>query len=226
VAPDATLLRRSPVELQQIVQTERLGHAFLVWRDESGAQQIYSLGGRRYVTVGRRPSNDIVLLNDKEVSRTHAELELVGEDWTVNDDGLSRNGTFLDGVRITQRKRLGDRDVLRFGSVLMEYRRPSTGTIAVTVPAAAVMGLGTLTEIQHKILVALCRPYYLGGPYASPATNTAIAEEVFLGLDAVKNHLRILFQRFELTDVPQNQKRRRLAEYAFQWGLVSNHDLL
>jgi len=74
-------------------------------------------------------------------------------------------------------------------------------------------------------LVALCRPYKTGDPYATPASNQDIAREVFLGVDAVKNHLRLLFQRFELGDLPQNQKRARLAQYAFQTGLVAARDL-
>ena len=83
----------------------------------------------------------------------------------------------------------------------------------------------SLTETQRKILVALCRPYKSGEAYATPASNNQSASEVFLGLDAVKNHLRVLFQRFEIGDLPQNQKRARLVECAFQWGLVSERDL-
>ena len=48
---------------------------------------------------------------------------------------------------------------------------------------------------------------------------------MFLSVDAVKTHLRTLFQRFEIGDLPQNQKRARLVECAFQWGLVSERDL-
>ena len=44
----------------------------------------------------------------------------------------------------------------------------------------------------------------------APATNEAIAGEVFLSVDAVKWHLRLLFRKFEIEDLPQNQKRARL----------------
>ena len=46
------------------------------------------------LTIGRRPSNDVALDWDSEVSRVHAALERIGEDWTVVDDGLSHNGTY------------------------------------------------------------------------------------------------------------------------------------
>jgi hypothetical protein len=44
-------------------------------------------------------------------------------------------------------------------------------------------------------------------------------------VDAVKTHLGTLFKRFEIADLPQNQKRARLVECSFQWGLVSEKDL-
>ena len=60
------------------------------------------------------------------------------------------------------------------------------------------------------MLVALCRPLK-DSAYAAPATNKDIADEVHLSVDAVKAHLRVLFERFGLDDLPQNQKRARLA---------------
>lgn len=216
---------RSAVELKSIIEAERTGIPFLLWRDTAGKQQLFDLGERRRVTVGRRSSSDIALAEDGEVSRTHAEFELVGGDWTISDDGLSRNGTYVNGARITQRKRLTDGDVLRIGRTLIEFRCPSDSSTAATSPAAFIPTVSSLTETQRKILIALCRPYKAGGNYATPASNNQIASEVFLGVDAVKNHLRLLFQRFEIADLPQNQKRARLVECAFQWGLVTERDL-
>ena len=81
-----------------------------------------------------------------------------------------------------------------------------------------------LTDTQRRVLVALCRPYR-DGDFATPATNQQIAEELFLSVDAVKMHLRTLFGKFALGDLPQNQKRARLAETALQSGAVSRHEL-
>ena len=44
-------------------------------------------------------------------------------------------------------------------------------------------------------------------------------------MDAIKTHLRALFAKFGVEDLPQNQKRARLIERAFQTGLVSERDL-
>ena len=75
------------------------------------------------------------------------------------------------------------------------------------------------------MLIALCRPFKDAGKHATPATNKQIAEEVFLGVDAVKVHLRALFAKFGVEDLPQNSKRAALVERALQSGLISRRDL-
>ena len=76
------------------------------------------------------------------------------------------------------------------------------------------------------MLIALCRPYRDGAGFATPATNQQIAAEVFLSIDAVKMHLRALFARFELAELPQNRKRAALAECALQFGVISQRELI
>jgi hypothetical protein len=46
-----------------------------------------------------------------------------------------------------------------------------------------------------------------------------------LSVDAVKTHLRVLFAKFGVERLPQNQKRIRLVERAFYGGVVSERDL-
>jgi hypothetical protein len=77
-----------------------------------------------------------------------------------------------------------------------------------------------LTDTQLGILAALCRPIAAGNSYATPATNQEIAEEVFLSVDAVKGHLRTLYRKFGIEDLPHNQKRARLVELAIEGGYV------
>ena len=79
-----------------------------------------------------------------------------------------------------------------------------------------------LTDTQLRILTALCRPIAAGNRYATPATNQEIADEVFLGVDAVKGHLRALYRKFGIEDLPQNQKRARLVELAIESGYVGS----
>ena len=60
---------------------------------------------------------------------------------------------------------------------------------------------------------------------ARPATNQEIADELFLSVEAVKSHLRVLFGKCGLESVPQSEKRVRLVEHALRTGLVADHEL-
>jgi pSer/pThr/pTyr-binding forkhead associated (FHA) protein len=214
-------------ELKEQIEAERRGEPFIYWRDvEHDVQHLVTLGpDKDRLTVGRGEQNDIRLESDTQVSRVHAELERIGGDWTVADDGLSRNGTFLNGERVTGRKRLSDRDTIRFGETLATFRQPAEGSYDETHIAPDLPDAATLSDMQRKILIALCRPFKDSTSYATPATNQQIASEVYLSVDAVKAHLRVLFAKFDVGDLPQNQKRVRLVELAFKSGAISIRDL-
>src|SRR4051794_9490971 len=99
----------SPAELRDRIHAERRGTPFLVYRDGGGNQHIVDLaGGQSPLAIGRRPSNDISLPWDLGVSRVHAQLERIAGAWTLVDDGLSRNGSFVNGKRHSGRHRLVD----------------------------------------------------------------------------------------------------------------------
>ncbi len=213
-------------ELKQRIDAERKGAPFLVYRDDGGRQLIHALGdGGDRKSVGRSEAADVSLAFDREVSRVHAELERVGEEWTLADDGLSRNGSFVNGERVAGRRRLRDGDALQFGDTVMLYRAPSEAGADETLAATDRRRAEALTETQHKVLVALCRPFATGSEFATPATNRQIADEVFLSVDAVKANLRALFERFEIGDLPQNKKRARLAELALRRGAITPREL-
>jgi len=72
------------------------------------------------VVVGRSRGADIVL-RSRWVSVVHAFLQLDGSLWSVRDRN-SRNGTWLNGVRLARggSAKLTDGDILSFGGVLAE----------------------------------------------------------------------------------------------------------
>jgi len=214
----------TPAELRERIEAERLGRPFLVLRDGQGAQGILELppGGR--LSIGRGAGNEVSLPWDTEVSRLHAELELIGGEWTISDDGLSRNGTFVNTARISGRQRLRDGDVIRVGRTTIAYRRPAAEDSRPTVVAGQRIDQAELTPNQRRVLIALARPYK-DDEFASPATNQAIADEVHLSVDAVKAQLRSLFARVGIEHLPQNQKRSRLVAEALQSGLITTRDL-
>ena len=208
-------------ELKQIIAAERTGMPFLIWRRADGSLQITYLEKDHWrLTIGRAEDADIALTDDSQVSRTHALIERVGGEWTLLDDGLSRNGSFANATRVLGRHRLADRDRLCFGSSELIYR---SGAAAEAVPTASVMdnpAALSLSPMQRRVLVALCRPVH-DSESATPATNRQIADEVHLSVDAVKAHLRVLFERFGLSELPQNEKRARLVATALVSGLLS-----
>ena len=75
------------------------------------------------------------------------------------------------------------------------------------------------------MLVALARPFDEASAHATPATNQAIADELYLSVDAVKAHLRNLFTRFGVESLPQNRKRAALVELALRTGAISRSEL-
>jgi hypothetical protein len=204
----------SPLDLKAVIAAERTGLPFVHWRTRDRVQELRILDAEHdRLTVGRRSSADIPLPSDLEVSRAHALLERVGGQWTVVDDGLSRNGTFVNGDRVHGRRALHDRDRVCCGETTIVFREPpgpDGGVSTARAPGAAAAV--ALSPTQRKILIALCRPVHESAT-ATPATNRQIAEEVYLSVDAVKAHLRVLFDRFGLGDLPQNEKRGRLAAH-------------
>ncbi len=75
------------------------------------------------------------------------------------------------------------------------------------------------------MLLALCRPYRDGGEFATPASNSQIAKELVLSVDAVKTQMRALFEKFEVEPLARDAKRARLVHRAFETGAVSRADL-
>ena len=219
------MVQQSPTELKEVIAAERTGHPFLVWRTDDGEQRLLLLDQTIWrVSIGRDAGADVPLPWDAEVSRTHALLEQVGRGWMLIDDGLSRNGSFVNGARVVGRRRLADKDRLVVGATQVTYRETSGGTTqtasAIDAPSAI-----PLTPMQRKVLIALCRPVQdSDSASATPATNRQISEDVFLTVDAVKAHLRVLFDRYGLSQLPQNEKRARLVALVLEAGVLVPRD--
>jgi pSer/pThr/pTyr-binding forkhead associated (FHA) protein len=217
--------RASPADLQERIAADRAGEPYLLYYDGDDAQQIFPLAdAAERLTVGRAPGCELPLTWDESVSRAHAQLERLGlSDWAVVDDGLSRNGSFLNGERLRQRRRLSDGDLLRVGDTNIVFRAP-LGEVSQTIPATQEQEV-SLSPAQRRVLIALCRPFRDEGDFATPASNQQIAEELVVSVDAVKTHMRALFDRFGVGDLPRQAKRTQLVRRAFQNGAVSVKDL-
>src|SRR3954451_138932 len=197
----------SAPELKAQIEAERRGRPFLVFRDGEGEQVILPVEASAELWVGRGGSAAVRLGWDEEVSALHAQIEVVGDECTLVDDGLSRNGSFVNEERVHGRRRLRDGDTLRFGKTVLLYRQPGAGGVEATVLAGEVSAAATVSPAQRKVLVALCRPYKESADFATPATNGEIGAELHLSVDAVKTHMRALFKKLGVGESQQKQKR-------------------
>jgi hypothetical protein len=79
---------------------------------------IYPLIDDEY-TIGRESSNTVVI-KDASVSAKHAVITRTAEGWTILDLA-SRNGTFVNGEPVKDRRLLADNDIVRIGKVILTF---------------------------------------------------------------------------------------------------------
>lgn len=94
--------------------------------------QTFELRGE--ARLGRDRSNAIVL-TDGKVSRSHARLDPIRDTYILTDLG-SANGTFVNGVRITQPMRLRDSDLIHVGDTQLVFHTGLSAQSADRLPQA------------------------------------------------------------------------------------------
>jgi FHA domain len=209
-------------DLKARIEAERTGIPFLFWKNGNRQQEIKMLTDDvQRLAIGRGRDQDITLAWDPQVSRSHALLERAGGEWFVED--RSRNGTHVNGSPISKPHRLEHKAGIVFGAtrvtywdVLSEAENDST----VRTPEER---WAPITDTQRRVLLELCRPVY-HDPAALPASNRHIGDEVSLGVDAVKAHLRGVYRAYGLDTLPQMEKRTKLARLLLANGTFQDHD--
>lgn len=186
----------------------------------SGRDMI-PLSGQR-VTLGKASTNDVSLDHDDTVSRLHAVFENLGFAWSIRDLG-SRNGTFLNGERISAERVLRSKDEVRVGKtklIFWEVRDSGEGPREEETRAAQPSELPPrLTRREVDVLVVLCRPLVSDDPFPEPASVRRMAGELFVTEAAVKQHLQNLYDKFAIPT--EGDRRVRLANEALRRGAVT-----
>ena len=190
-----------------------------------GHLELWTTSGRALLpltsdrcTIGSSADNDLVV-DDGSVSRAHALFELLSGTWFVEDLG-SRNGTYLNGQRISGRRVVRPGDEIRLGAVRAVLR----GVVSTTAVATSVIDEPpALTRRERDVLVALCQPLLNGDLFTEPASTRMIAAGLVVSDAAVKQHLANLFEKFDIVD--GERRRVRLANAALSTGAVSLGDL-
>jgi class 3 adenylate cyclase len=114
-------MRSRAAELEQLM-AEHGRAPSLLYEDQAGAPCAFALQGPGAVTIGRGEDADVRLWWDPSVSLLHAEAIPLGSHWLIADDGVSRNGTFVNGERLAGRRRLRHGDAVRVGRTTLTFR--------------------------------------------------------------------------------------------------------
>ncbi len=114
----------SPRAVQYLADAQRLTISRLVLL-EGGAERSYPLI-RDACTLGRHRNNDVVI-GDPKVSSFHARIDRTAEGFVVTDLN-SRNGTFVNGKRVTTGA-LQTGDELRLGTARLLYKVDYTSSM-------------------------------------------------------------------------------------------------
>ncbi|RIK77786.1 MAG: sigma-54-dependent Fis family transcriptional regulator [Planctomycetota bacterium] len=91
-----------------------MANAYLIIREGSKWADVVRLVPGESVTIGRGPTNSVVL-KDERCSRSHAEVFQAGGRWQLRDLD-SRNGTIVSGVRLNGDYQLQPGDIIQIGN--------------------------------------------------------------------------------------------------------------
>jgi hypothetical protein len=183
-------------------------------------RELIPLSGQR-LTIGKASTNAVPLEHDDTVSRLHAVLENLEFAWSIRDLG-SRNGTYLNGERITAERVLRSGDEVRVGkSRLIFWEVKDTGgpLDEETVTAQPAELPPRLTRRELDVLVVLCRPLVSDDPFPEPLSVRQMAGELVVTEAAVKQHLQNLYDKFSIPT--EGDRRVRLANEALRRGAVT-----
>jgi hypothetical protein len=180
-------------------------------------RRVLVLDGDR-LTVGSAPDNDIVV-DDVSVSRVHAVLHQLNGRWFIEDCG-SRNGTTVNGHRLTHLHPLRSGDELRLGRARLHF----AGQVSPSgSPTDAVVERPPITARERDVLIALCTPLANGDVFTEPATVREMAAALTVSENAIKLHLANLANKFGIDGA--ERRRSRLANAALDAGVVALADL-
>jgi len=137
---------------------EPSARAYLVLITNGRASHSFPLRDQR-VDIGRDKGNSIVVA-DQKVSRHHATLTPIDDTFILTDKG-SANGTYLNGVLISQSIRLKDQDRVSIGDAtfLFSTTLPETdavidqpGSASASIPAQPVRSssIPQMTNLTSK----------------------------------------------------------------------------
>ena len=147
-------------------------------------QVLVTAGRAKPLTLGRAPSNDVVIQDDT-VSWHHALVWFDGDKLWVRDVGSS-NGTFVDDERVRADTQVAAGSVLRLGTTIELELKPATLTS---------FSCWLLEDLDGGLSYALVHDRFRIGPggdlplEGADATLLLPGDEVWLGIDGEDHEL-------------------------------------
>ena len=189
-----------------------------IWKPSG--RELFMLTGQQRVTLGKAPTNLVALEHDATVSRLHAVMENLGHAWSIRDLG-SRNGTYINGDKISAERVLHSGDEVRVGTSRLVFWevKEADDLSGKDETISAGPGAPRLTPRELEVLVVLCRPLVSDDPFPEPASVRRMAGELFVSEAAVKQHLQNLYDKFAIPS--EGERRVRLANEAIRRGAVT-----
>jgi len=120
--------------------------AKLIFIDENFSGRVYELMLEK-TTVGRGDQNTLVI-RDTSLSSTHCEILMHGSEVIVRDLD-SRNGTFVEGIRLNKQGQIKSGQKVRFGSVEARLELDAARDDSAT-EITAIYTLGKIMRDQRK----------------------------------------------------------------------------
>ena len=131
--------------------------------------------GEKNISLGRSHDNDLCYPEDASLSRRHLVLRVESDGYWAEDMG-SKNGTLLNGVRLTGAKRFRPGDRLVAGHLEITLADSDTDSAVVFVPGSESEPSGTvMTRLSDLLSNDATEP--LIRPGRSPASTSAASAE-------------------------------------------------
>jgi len=159
------------------------------------------------VRIGRDDTCELQLPGDPTVSRLHAILRTEDGHWVVQDGG-SRNGTYLNGRKVSGHATLGPCDRLLIGNYVVVFQGEQDAaveTIDAQGPDLTRTRLETgLSARELDVLRLVCAGH----------GDLQVAGELFISVKTVHSHLD------RIRDKTGCRRRVELVRYAIDHGIA------
>lgn len=109
--------------------------AFVTIRIKGAEGYTRSALGKDRMVVGRASDTDLPIKHTS-ISREHAAFVRDGDDWYIEDLGSS-NGSFLNQAKLTERVKLGEKDIVKCGKARLTFHLGEMGAADAAVDISA-----------------------------------------------------------------------------------------